>query len=61
MPQLVTTEILKDELTEFRRRCDLRWLKRTEAEEMMAGAIDSGVGPLTIEELEEVLDEIGPE
>jgi len=58
MPQLVTTESLKDELTRFRERGDLRWLKRAEAEEMMSDAIDSGVGPLTIEELEEVLDEM---
>jgi len=58
MPKLVSTDDLKDALSEFRERGDVRWLKRVDAEEMIVEAIDEGVGSLTSEELEEVLDEM---
>jgi hypothetical protein len=61
MPKLVTTDDLKDALTKFRERGDAYWLKRIEAEEMVADAIDSEIGPLTMEELEEVLEEMSEE
>ena len=58
MPKLVSTDDLKDALTKFRERGDVWWIKRAEAEEMVSDAIDSAVGPLTIEELEEVHEEL---
>ena len=58
MPKLVTNDDLKDTLTKFRERGDAWWLKRSEAEEFVSDAIDSNVGPLTMEELEEVLEEL---
>lgn len=58
MPKLVTTDDLKDTLDRFRERGDAWWLKRSEAEELVSEAVESSVGPLTIEELEEVLGEI---
>ena len=58
MPKLVSTEDLKATLEKFRERGDAYWLKRIEAEEMMSDAIDKSVGPLTMEELGEVLGEI---
>lgn len=57
----VTTDSLKDALTKFRERGDAYWLKRGEAEEMMDDAIDSKVGPLSMEDLEEVLEELEAE
>lgn len=61
MPKLVTTDDLKDALTKFRERGDAYWLKRIEAEEMIADAIDDNIGPLTMEELEEILEEMSDE
>lgn len=58
MPKLVSTDDLKEAIAETVRRGDLRWLKRVEAEEMMVETIDEEVGPLTMDELEEVLDEM---
>ena len=58
MPKLVSTDDLKEAVAETVRRGDLRWLKRVEAEEMMVETIDEEVGPLTMDELEEVLDEM---
>ena len=57
----VTTDSLKEALTKFRERGDAYWLKRVEAEEMVADAVDSAVGPLSMEDLEEVLEQIDPE
>ena len=59
MPKLVTTDDLKDALTKFRERGDSYWLKRAEARELVDGAIDEGVGPLTMKELEEVIEQLG--
>ena len=61
MPKLVTTDDLKDALTKFRERGDAYWLKRIEAEEMISEAIDDNIGPLTMEELEEILEEMSDE
>ena len=61
MPKLVSTDDLKEAIAETVRRGDLRWLKRVEAKEMMVETIDEEVGPLTVEELEEVLDEMSDE
>ena len=58
MPKLVTTDDLKDTLERFRDRGDAWWLKRSDAEELVSEAVESSVGPLTMEELGEVLEEI---
>jgi len=61
MPKLVSTDDLKDALAKFRERGDAYWLKRVEAEEMVAEAIDDEIGPLTMEELEEVIEQMSEE
>jgi hypothetical protein len=61
MPKLVSTDDLKEAITETVRRGDVRWLKRIEAEEMISDASDDEIGPLTMEELEEVLEEMSEE
>ncbi len=58
MPKLVSTDDLKEAIAETVRHGDVRWLKRVEAKEMMVETIDDEVGPLTMDELEEVLDEM---
>ena len=61
MPKLVSTDDLKEAIAETVRRGDVRWLKRVEAEEMISQALDDGIGPLTMDELEEVIDEMSDE
>lgn len=58
MPKLVSTDDLKDALTRFRERGDDWWLRRDEVDDVVYEAVGSTIGPLTLGDLEEVLEEI---